>query len=74
MTMFSQIQEHMQVVDLRGNHVGVVDRLEEADEIKLTRDGSPDGIHHYIPLDWVENVDRCVHLKMTSADILRSRH
>jgi hypothetical protein len=74
MIMLNRIQEHMQVVDLRGNHVGVVDRLEEADEIKLTRDDSPDGIHHYIPLDWVENVDWCVHLKMASADILRSRH
>ncbi len=43
----------MQVLDSRGNRVGTVDRVLPSDEIKLTRRDSPDGLHHYIPLDWV---------------------
>lgn len=40
------IQDHMEVVDARGMHVGTVDHL-EGDRIKLARDDSPDNRHHY---------------------------
>ena len=32
------------------------------DRIKLTRDDSNDGEHHFIPKNWVEYVDTTVHL------------
>lgn len=59
-----QIRQHMMVhargagsmMGAQGVHIGTVDRL-EGDQIKLTRDDSPDGRHHYIPLSWVERVD-----------------
>ncbi|MDX2004538.1 MAG: DUF2171 domain-containing protein [Meiothermus sp.] len=59
-----QIRQHMMVhargagsmMGAQGVHIGTVDRL-EGDQIKLTRNDSPDGKHHYIPLSWVERVD-----------------
>ncbi len=65
----TNIHEHMTVVDARGNHVGTVDHIEGANQIKLTRADSPDGLHHYIPLDWVERVDDQVHLSKNNSDI-----
>lgn len=56
-SLASQIEEHMIVVDAQGQHVGTVDAVEN-DQIKLTRNDSPDGQHHYIPFDrvaWVED-------------------
>ena len=57
-----KIREHMEVVGSDGQHVGTVDHLEGQDQIKLTRNDSPDGRHHYIPTDWVDRVDDTVHL------------
>ena len=56
------IRERMEVVGSDGRHVGTVDHLEGNDRIKLTRDDSADGRHHFIPTDWVDHVDRSVHL------------
>lgn len=69
-----RIREHMPVVDWRGNRVGTVDRVEQDGEIKLTRSDSPDGLHHYIPLDWVDTIDGEVRLNRMSADVLRERY
>jgi len=55
------IQDHMEVVDSRGFHVGTVDHL-EGRRIKLARDDSPDNRHHFIPATLVASVDRKVHL------------
>lgn len=50
----NDIEEHMEVRSLDGEHVGTVDHLEGSDQIKLTKNDSPDGQHHHlIPLDWV---------------------
>ena len=49
------ISEHMEVVGSDGQHVGTVDKV-EGDQIKLTRDDSPDGMHHRISLRDVETV------------------
>lgn len=58
----SQIREHMEVVGSDGEHVGTVDRC-EGDNLKLTKnDPAAGGEHHYIPLAWVNSVDRRVHL------------
>ena len=68
-----RIHPHMPVLDSRGNRIGTVDRVEDDSEIKLTRTDSPDGLHHYIPLDWVDTIDSSVRLNRMSADVLRDR-
>ena len=57
----ADIKEHMEVIGSCGNTVGRVDQV-EGNQIKLTRNDSPDGQHHLIPLDWVNFVDEHVHL------------
>lgn len=65
-----KIREHMDVVCSQGLHVGEVDRV-EGDRIKLTRVGSADGRHHYIPTSLVEHVDDRVHLSRPVAEVRR---
>ena len=61
------IKEHMEVLGSDGKHVGTVDHLEGTRQIKLTRtDPMAGGEHHFIPLDWVERVDRQVHLNKST--------
>jgi hypothetical protein len=70
--MAQKIQEHMEVLGSDGQHVGVVDGLEGEDRIKLTKsDAEADGLHHYIPMDWVDHVDAHVHLKKSSHEAKR---
>ena len=52
----SKITEHMEVVGSCGNHVGTVDHV-EGDRIKLTKNDSEDGKHHYLPLSAIASVD-----------------
>ncbi len=62
--MTDQIREHMMVHaqgegsmnGVEGEHVGTVDYL-EGDRIILTKNDSPDGKHHSIPMDLVERVE-----------------
>ena len=49
------IREHMDVYGSCGNFLGKVDHV-EGDHIKLTKNDSPDGQHHLIPLTWVANI------------------
>ena len=56
------IRERMEVVRSDGEHVGTVDHLDGSDRIKLMRNDSADGKHHFIPTDWVGHVDQYVHL------------
>jgi hypothetical protein len=60
-----QIKEHMEVIGNDGLQVGVIDRV-EAGEIRLTKNDSPDGLHHFLPLANVEYVDDRVHLNRSS--------
>ena len=57
----TQVQEHMKVMGSCGNEVGVVDHV-MGETIKLTKNDSPDGMHHTIPMSWVASVDTAVHL------------
>jgi hypothetical protein len=60
------IREHMEVVGDDGEHIGVVDAVEN-DMIKLTRsDPQAQGEHHWIPLAWVVGVDQVVRLSQSS--------
>ena len=65
----TMIKEHMEVVGSDGAHIGTVDQMEGADQVKLTKD-DPDagGEHHFIPLAWVEHVESKVHLKQSAAE------
>lgn len=61
------IAERMDVIASCGTKIGVVDHL-EAGAIKLTKNDSPDHVHHYIPTSWVARVDKHVHLTKNSSD------
>lgn len=52
------IREHMPVMCSSGDQIGTVDRI-EGNTIKLTKE---QGQHHWIPMDWVKQVDQHVHL------------
>lgn len=53
----SQIREHATVVGSDGEPVGRVDHV-KAGEIKLRKnDTEAGGLHHYIPLDFVQSVE-----------------
>ncbi|MBX9991288.1 DUF2171 domain-containing protein [Phreatobacter oligotrophus] len=69
MAQASEIREHMEVKASDGQIVGVVDHLEGSDQIKLTKSDSPDGQHHFIPMDWVDHVDAHVHLSKSGAEV-----
>lgn len=62
----SLIAEHMDVIASDGTKIGTVDHMDGVDKIKLAKNTSPDGQHHYIPLAWVDHVDTHVHLNKTS--------
>ena len=61
------IREHMDVVASCGKTIGKVDHV-EGNVIKLTKNDSPDGMHHFIPMSWVDRVDDHVHLSKNSMD------
>ena len=56
----ADIKPNMPVVCSEDGQFAVVDHLEGARTIKLNRD--PSGKHHYIPMEWVTNVDDKVHI------------
>ena len=65
--MHQNIREHMEVVGSDGAPVGTVDKV-LGSEIKLTKGSDKSGEHHFIPLDWVANVDAKVHLSKAARD------
>lgn len=70
--MGQKIQEHMHVLGSDGQRVGTVDRIEDDERIKLTKDDpKADGMHHFIPMDWVDHVDAAVHLNKSSHEARR---
>ena len=64
----SRIRQHMDVIASDGERIGRVDDV-DATGIKLTKDGSPDGKHHYVDLADVARVDEHVHLSRTRASL-----
>ncbi len=51
-----RIEEHMEVVDRAGRHVGTVDHVRD-DQIQLTKSDSPDGAHRYVPVASVDTLE-----------------
>ena len=64
------IKERMDVIASCGKKIGVVDHINDG-VIKLTQKDSPDGMHHFIPVGWVERVDGHVHLKKNSMEAIQ---
>ena len=67
----SQLKQHMDVIAAGGELIGKVDHLQDG-KIKLTRNDSPDGKHHLVPLQWIDRIDTHVHLNKTLAEIKAS--
>ena len=55
-----EIKPNMPVVCSNDGQFGIVDHMEGNDSIKLKKDEK--GVHHFIPLSWVERVDEHVHI------------
>jgi hypothetical protein len=66
----ADIREHMDVMGSCGNKLGRVDHV-QGDQIKLTKNDSPDGMHHLIPMSWVNKVDNHVHLNKNCGEAAR---
>lgn len=62
------IHENMEVITSDGVSIGTVDDLGD-DQIRLAKNTSPDGVHHFVPLDWVDHVDAQVHLKRKAPEV-----
>ena len=66
----SDIREHMDVYASCGTKVGRVDHV-EGNTIKLTKNDSPDGRHHLIPLAWVAKIHDHIHLSRDCGEAKR---
>jgi hypothetical protein len=67
---FAGIREHMDVYGSCGNFLGKVDHV-QGNSIKLTKNDSPDGKHHLIPMAWVARVDDHVQLNKDCGEAQR---
>jgi len=65
------IREHMEVFASCGAKIGNVDRV-EGSAIKLTRDSTNDGEHHFLPTSLVGHVDSHVHLNCNHLDAMKA--
>ena len=52
-----RVRQEEEMRNTSGVKVATVDHLDGENYIKLKRNDSPDGQHHWIPCDWVESVD-----------------
>ncbi|HEX4607933.1 MAG TPA: DUF2171 domain-containing protein [Urbifossiella sp.] len=66
----ADIRPHMEVISSCGCKMGKVDHL-EGSSIKLTKNDSPDGQHHFIPTAWVDHIDTHVHLNRDADETKR---
>lgn len=64
----SDIKKDMEVRASDGKSIGRVDEVEDK-RIKITREGSPDGQHHYVDYDDIASVDDHIHLTKTHAEL-----
>ena len=50
------IRHGMIIIDAHGTYVGTVDHV-EGERIKMTRIDSLDGVHHFIPMELVADIE-----------------
>ena len=67
----NKITEHMDVIASDGETIGKVNHFQDG-KIKLTKNDSPDGQHHFVPVAWIDHVDEHVHLNKSLAEIRAS--
>lgn len=65
----SSIKKDMPVIASDGERIGEVDGVEAGERVKLKRQGSVDGHHHYVALADVARVDEHVHLMRSAAEV-----
>ena len=68
MSDLSAIPEHAAIVGADGVHVGTVDHV-QGDRIKLTKQDSRDGRHHFISIGLVAEVEDGVVRLSANADV-----
>ncbi|WP_020474368.1 DUF2171 domain-containing protein [Zavarzinella formosa] len=67
----AKVKPHMDVIASCGTRVGAVDHL-DGESIKLTRnDVTAGGVHHWVPVSWIDHVDAHVHLNKNSEETRR---
>lgn len=66
----ADIKHHQDVYASCGTWVGKVDHV-EGNNIKLTKNDSPDGRHHLIPMSWVAKVHDHIHLDRDHIEVQR---
>ncbi len=64
-----EIKPDMPVVCSQDGQFAVVDHMDGTDSIKLKRDKN--GKHHFIPLNWVTQVDNKVHIDRPGDEAMR---
>jgi len=64
----ADIREPQEVYASCGKLIGKVDHV-EGSHIKLTKNDSPDGRHHLIPLSWVAKVHDHIHLNKDHLEV-----
>ena len=64
----ADIREHQDVYASCGTKISEVDRV-EGDKIKLTKNDSPDGQRHTIPLSWVAKVHDHIRLNKDHKEV-----
>ena len=65
----TRIKDHMPVVCSDGSQFATVDHLDAGNTIKLTKDDR--GLHHWIPIDWVTQVDKKVYVDRSADQLVR---
>ncbi|MBD2450033.1 DUF2171 domain-containing protein [Nostoc sp. FACHB-152] len=74
----SQIYENMPVyaegpgglAGVSDTHIGNIDSIQGDKYFKLTKHSSPDGQHHWFPVEWIRAVDeRAVYLNKTITEV-----
>ena len=70
MAASANIREHMEVYGSDHILVGVVDHMQGDGMIKLTKNDSADGQHHFIGADLVDHVDAHVHLSKPADEVM----
>jgi hypothetical protein len=64
-----EIKPDMPVVCSKDGQFAIVDHMEGTDRIKLKKDAN--GMHHFIPLSWVQRVDEHVHIDRPGEQAMR---
>jgi hypothetical protein len=66
MVELSRLKKRMSVIAADGQRIGFVARIASPDRIRITCLSGSHGYDHIIPLTWVSEIDKYVHLNRTS--------